>query len=75
MWQQIGLKERETFGDSRRVVIYGQRTLDNRLVLGGRAGYYFASRRRRSVPANDPKVVRVKELGDEAVSDSRRLRR
>ena len=46
MWQQIGLKERETFGDSRRVVIYGQRTLDNRLVLGGRAGYYFGSKRR-----------------------------
>ena len=46
VWQQIGLKERETFGDSRRVVIYGQRTLDNRLVLGGRAGYYFASKRR-----------------------------
>ena len=62
VWQQIGLKERETFGDSRRVVIYGQRTLDNRLVLGGRAGYYFASKRRRSVPSNDPKVVRVKDL-------------
>ena len=62
VWQQIGLKERETFGDSRRVVIYGQRTLDNRLVLGGRAGYYFGSKRRRSIPANDPKVVRVKQL-------------
>jgi glycine/D-amino acid oxidase-like deaminating enzyme len=62
IWQQIGLKERETFGDSRRVVIYGQRTLDDRLVLGGRAGYYFASKRRATIPANDPKVVRVKEL-------------
>jgi glycine/D-amino acid oxidase-like deaminating enzyme len=62
MWQQIGLKERETFGDPRRLVLYGQRTLDNRLVLGGRAGYYFASKRRRSVPPDDPKVVRVKTL-------------
>ena len=62
LWQQIGLKERETFGDRRRLVIYGQRTLDNRLVLGGRAGYYFGSKRRRSIPADDPKVVRVKAL-------------
>ena len=62
IWQQIGLKERETFGDSRRVVIYGQRTLDDRLVLGGRAGYYFGSKRRRVIPPDDPKVVRVKEL-------------
>jgi glycine/D-amino acid oxidase-like deaminating enzyme len=62
IWQQIGLKERETFGDSRRVVIYGQRTLDDRLVLGGRAGYYFASKRRATIPANDPKVARVKKL-------------
>jgi len=62
LWQEIGLKERETFGDPRRLVIYGQRTLDNRLVLGGRAGYYFGSKRRRSIPPDDPKVVRVKAL-------------
>ncbi len=62
VWQQIGLQARETFGDSRRVVIYGQRTLDDRLVLGGRAGYYFASKRRPTISPNDPKVVRVKQL-------------
>jgi len=62
VWAQIGLKERETFGDGRRVVMYGQRTLDDRLVLGGRAGYYFASKRRATIPPNDPKVVRVKSL-------------
>jgi glycine/D-amino acid oxidase-like deaminating enzyme len=62
IWAQIGLAERETFGDGRRVVMYGQRTLDDRLVLGGRAGYYFASKRRATIPPNDPKVVRVKNL-------------
>jgi glycine/D-amino acid oxidase-like deaminating enzyme len=62
IWRQIGLERRETFGDSRRVVIYGQRTLDDRLVLGGRAGYYFASKKRRTIPSDDPKVVRVKTL-------------
>ncbi len=61
-WNEIGLRDRETFGDGRRVVIYGQRTLDGRLVLGGRGGYYFGSRRRRYIPANDPKVARVRAL-------------
>ena len=62
VWAQIGLAERETFGDGRRVVIYGQRTLDDRLVFGGRAGYYYGSRRRRTIPANDPNVARVKQV-------------
>ncbi len=62
LWDEIGLRERETFGDGRRVVIYGQRTLDDRLVFGGRGGYYFGSRRRPSIPASDPKVMRVKAL-------------
>ena len=43
VWQEIGLRERETFGDPRRMVIYGQRTLDGRLAFGGRGGYFFGS--------------------------------
>jgi glycine/D-amino acid oxidase-like deaminating enzyme len=45
LWEQIGLAERETFADHRHVVIYGQRTVDDRLAFGGRgAPYHFASR-------------------------------
>ncbi|MEZ5559210.1 MAG: FAD-binding oxidoreductase [Pseudomonadales bacterium] len=61
LWQEIGLHDRETFGDPRRMVIYGQRTLDNRLAFGGRAGYYFGSRRRRIIPPDDPKLGRVEQ--------------
>ena len=44
-WQQIGLRERETFTDHRNLIIYGQRTADGRMVLGGRgAPYHFGSR-------------------------------
>jgi glycine/D-amino acid oxidase-like deaminating enzyme len=43
-WNEIGLAERETFTDERRITIYGQRTGDGRMVFGGRAGYYFGSR-------------------------------
>jgi glycine/D-amino acid oxidase-like deaminating enzyme len=62
LWDQIGLAARETFGDDRRLVMYGQRTLDGRLALGGRAGYQFGSKLQRTVPAADPKVQRVADL-------------
>lgn len=44
-WSRIGLAEREVFSDHRHVVIYGQRTVDDRLAFGGRgAPYHFGSR-------------------------------
>lgn len=43
-WAQIGLAERETFTDLRNLVIYGQRTADDRIAFGGRgAPYHFGS--------------------------------
>lgn len=43
-WDRIGLRDRETFTDGRHLIIYGQRTADDRLVFGGRgAPYHFAS--------------------------------
>jgi glycine/D-amino acid oxidase-like deaminating enzyme len=50
-WDEIGLAQRETFSDHRHLIIYGQRTADDRLVFGGRgAPYHFGSRIR---PAYD----------------------
>jgi glycine/D-amino acid oxidase-like deaminating enzyme len=44
-WAEIGLAQRETFADFRHLIIYGQRTADDRLVFGGRgAPYHFGSR-------------------------------
>ncbi len=54
VWDEIGLAQRETFGDSRRVVIYGQRTADDRIAFGGRGGYYFGSKIKPVIPGNDP---------------------
>lgn len=43
-WAQIGLAKRETFSDWRNLIIYGQRTSDNRFAFGGRgAPYHFGS--------------------------------
>jgi glycine/D-amino acid oxidase-like deaminating enzyme len=48
-WDQIGLRRRETFSDHRNLIIYGQRTADDRFVFGGRgAPYHFGSRIRAS---------------------------
>jgi glycine/D-amino acid oxidase-like deaminating enzyme len=43
-WDAIGVRHRETFADDRRMVIYGQRTADDRIAFGGRgAPYRFGS--------------------------------
>ena len=45
VWDEIGLRECETFCDDRRMVIYGQRTIDDRIAFGGRgARYGFGSK-------------------------------
>jgi len=45
LWDRIGLRRRETFTDQRHLLIYGQRTADDRIVFGGRgAPYHFGSR-------------------------------
>ncbi|MEV6305975.1 FAD-binding oxidoreductase [Actinoplanes sp. NPDC051861] len=57
-WQRAGLARRETFTDERRMIIYGQRTADDRLAFGGRgAPYHFGSRVR-------PEFDRVPEVFD-----------
>lgn len=56
VWQRIGLGGRETFTDHGHLIVYGQRTADDRLVFGGRgAPYHFGS---RVLPAfdRDPRV-------------------
>jgi glycine/D-amino acid oxidase-like deaminating enzyme len=44
-WERAGLAGGQTFTDERHLIIYGQRTADDRLVLGGRgAPYHWRSR-------------------------------
>jgi glycine/D-amino acid oxidase-like deaminating enzyme len=43
-WAAAGLGGRATFADYRHIIIYGQRTADNRIAFGGRgAPYHFGS--------------------------------
>jgi glycine/D-amino acid oxidase-like deaminating enzyme len=48
-WNDIGWRHRETVSDGRHLIIYAQRTADDRIAFGGRgAPYHFGSRVRRS---------------------------
>jgi glycine/D-amino acid oxidase-like deaminating enzyme len=43
-WDETGFAQYETFADDRHVIIYGQRTADDRIAFGGRgAPYHFGS--------------------------------
>jgi glycine/D-amino acid oxidase-like deaminating enzyme len=55
-WDAVGLAQRETFADFRYLIIYGQRTADDRLAFGGRgAPYHWGS----TVQAEFDRVPRV----------------
>lgn len=58
-WESVGLAGRETFADDRHMIIYGQRTADDRIAFGGRgAPYHFGS----AVEARFERVPRVFDL-------------
>jgi glycine/D-amino acid oxidase-like deaminating enzyme len=43
-WEEVGFGHYETFADDRHLIIYGQRTSDDRIAFGGRgAPYHFGS--------------------------------
>lgn len=40
VWRELGIEHGQTFSDGRHLVIYGQRTADNRIAFGGRGARY-----------------------------------
>jgi glycine/D-amino acid oxidase-like deaminating enzyme len=56
VWDEIGLAQRETFSDHRHLIIYGQRTADDRLVFGGRGAPYHLRSRVHPRFDRDPRV-------------------
>jgi glycine/D-amino acid oxidase-like deaminating enzyme len=67
LWESIGLRSRETFADDRRMVIYGQRTTDDRIAFGGRgAPYRFGS-------GIDPSTESRSDVHDRIIDTLRQL--
>ena len=60
VWERIGLKNRTTFNDGRNMIIYGQRTADDRIAFGGRgAPYHFGSTIKRDFDFNQNVAKRL----------------
>ncbi|MGH8867903.1 MAG: NAD(P)/FAD-dependent oxidoreductase [Actinomycetes bacterium] len=55
-WETVGLRHRETFSDHRHLIVYGQRTADDRLVFGGRGAPYHLGSRVKPAYDRDPDV-------------------
>jgi glycine/D-amino acid oxidase-like deaminating enzyme len=62
VWDAMGIAHGQTFSDGRHLVIYGQRTADNRIAFGGRgARYHWGS-------AIRPEYDRVERVFDHLVA-------
>ena len=62
VWESMGIAHGQTFADGRHLVIYGQRTADNRIAFGGRgARYHWGS-------AIRPEYDRVERVFDHLVA-------
>jgi glycine/D-amino acid oxidase-like deaminating enzyme len=61
VWDELGLRGRETFSDHRHLIVYGQRTADGRLVFGGRGAPYHLGSRIRPEYDHVPRVFAALE--------------
>ncbi|WP_217450804.1 NAD(P)/FAD-dependent oxidoreductase [Vogesella oryzae] len=62
LWAQIGLAHGQAFSEWSRLVSYGQRTRDNRLVFGARGGYRFGGKLRASFALTADEVALRRKL-------------
>ncbi len=58
VWDTIGLDRGQTFTDGRHLIVYGQRTADDRLAFGGRGAPYHHGSAIRPEFDQDPGVTR-----------------
>jgi len=61
-WQSIGLHQSEVFSDVSRIVTYGQRTADNRLVFGARGSYLFGAALQHNTELNPQGIALRRKL-------------
>lgn len=56
VWERIGIEHGQTFTDFRNLIVYGQRTADNRFAFGGRGARYHLSSAIRPEYDRSPRV-------------------
>ncbi|TDQ03652.1 MULTISPECIES: NAD(P)/FAD-dependent oxidoreductase [unclassified Leifsonia] len=55
-WERIGIEHGQTFTDFRNLIVYGQRTADNRFAFGGRGARYHLGSAIRPGHDRSPRV-------------------
>ncbi|MEH6443944.1 MAG: FAD-binding oxidoreductase [Oceanospirillaceae bacterium] len=60
LWDEIGLSNREAFSDGSRMVSYGQRSVDGRMIFGARGGYNYGGKPSGKFTLSDPEF-RIRE--------------
>lgn len=61
-WDEIGLAERPAFCDGGRMISYGQRSADNRMIFGARGGYVYGAKPRSEFSLADQEFRLREEL-------------
>lgn len=56
LWEEMGLRNGEVFSDFSRIVTYGQRSADNRLVFGARGSYLFGAALKHDTSLSEPEI-------------------
>lgn len=59
VWDLVGLDRGQTFTDGRHLLVYGQRTADDRLAFGGRGAPYHWGSAVEPASDQDPRVARA----------------
>ncbi|WP_423895380.1 NAD(P)/FAD-dependent oxidoreductase [Candidatus Pelagadaptatus aseana] len=62
VWQNVGLEQRQTFADASRLVNYGQRTADNRLVFGMRGDYRYGAKPQAEFSCPDKALSNIRHM-------------
>jgi glycine/D-amino acid oxidase-like deaminating enzyme len=60
LWDEIGLDNREAFSEGSRMVSYGQRSADGRMIFGARGGYNYGGKPHGEFSLND-QPFRIRE--------------
>lgn len=61
-WQEIGMAERPAFADASRLVNYGHRTTDGRLVFGARGTYAFGAKSKHALGISQADIQMRRKL-------------
>jgi glycine/D-amino acid oxidase-like deaminating enzyme len=62
VWRQIGLEHGQAFSENSRLISYGQRSADNRMVFGARGGYRFGGRLRTDASLTPAEIASRRRL-------------